>query len=68
METILFGGVAGSKMVELRLNRLLLIRNWKVRFRHISRSLNEVADQMEKYALNGVLRLLYFEYAPSSIL
>ncbi|KAK5834266.1 hypothetical protein PVK06_018143 [Gossypium arboreum] len=64
VETILVGGAASSRMVELKFIHLLLNRNWKVHFRHIVRSQNKVTDQMTKCEFNGNMGLFSFEEPP----
>ncbi|KAK5834348.1 hypothetical protein PVK06_018225 [Gossypium arboreum] len=54
VELILAGGIANSKLGELRLIHYLLKRDWKVRFRHVSRSQNKVAGHMAKTASSGL--------------
>ncbi|MBA0583134.1 hypothetical protein Gorai_014005 [Gossypium raimondii] len=53
VELLLAGWHAYSRLVELRLVRQLLSRNWKVRIHHSLRSLNEMADHMEKGIVSG---------------
>ncbi|MFQ6625417.1 hypothetical protein Gotur_026630 [Gossypium turneri] len=53
LELLLAGWHTDSRLVELRLVRQLLSRNWKVRIHHSPRSLNEMADHIEKDVVSG---------------
>lgn len=61
VQTILACKIVNSRMMELQLIHVLLNRNWRVRFRHIPRSHNEVADLLFEGALNGEGGSITFE-------
>lgn len=66
VKTIFVGEAVSSRMMELQFIHLFLIRSWRVRFRHIPRSQNEVVDQMAKCTFNGGVGLISFEEPPTS--
>lgn len=68
VELLLPGGGASSSLVELQLLHQVLCRKWEIRIRHISRTLNGVADHMTKCADTSSSLIRLFRSPPASVM
>ncbi|XP_017632474.1 uncharacterized protein LOC108474958 [Gossypium arboreum] len=67
LETIVAGGAADSKMLELHFIHRMIPLNWKVCIRHIPKAHNAFTDHMAKVMATRFTKVQEFEEPPCSM-